>query len=373
MTTRLAALLLLAASTAACVTESVDLNLDDLPSYDESTGAGKADDANCTDETYRTFIQAYFAGTSAADTNPCTWGNDASFRIWAFVAGQQLAPTLDAYGTSITKRFNRQASKEQVIAAGTLDEATRAALAKLEAIRPTYAGRVGFAAWRDSLYKPTFDVAIRPVGSQSLEDGIDQRSNEVTEFENEWLAFAERSQPIATEKLAFAIWWEHIGPTVKELSGPISVAASVEERERNATLMTRIATTRPAGAFDEDALTFQAEIVAKIAGDYMFATDVSTAERWAPAATLKPIGGGPLSYKAWASTYANLAVEYNTRARNDGQRAIFELLRDARPCGSGPDVDELVTRLTTALANAGNDPAGTPLAQTIVPTACGAE
>jgi hypothetical protein len=368
MTTRLAAVLLL--STAACLSGTgADLGLDDLPSYDQDTGGGKGDDPSCTDVAYREFIQGYMRGDQAAEANPCTFGNDASYRIWAYVAGEQLEPMFDAYGAAQTKRFNSQLGREQTAAAGTLDQATMAMLTKLEAIRPAHAGKVGVGAWVEYLYKPALDRATQPVGTNAgTPDSRDQWSNEVTTFEEEWLGFAERTQPASTEPHAYTIWWGAAGP--KYTGATAAIANTLAEQAAvNTAFVARLGTTKPAGTFDEDGATFQTELTTKMAASYAAITPTPAAFQGALA--LKPSGGGPMSYKTWASAFASIAVEYNARTRGDAQRELFTQIIALRPCGAGPDVDTVVGHLTTGLASAGNGPDGTTtLSQLSVPTAC---
>lgn len=364
MTTRLAALLA-AFATTACVTEGAD-SLDELPIYDQDTGGGKFDDANCTDETYRTFIRGYMAGTEEATANPCVSGNDASYRIWAYLAGDTLKPMLAAYQDAKSKRFNGNASKADVIAAGTLSETAKASLAKLEAIRPANAGRVGVAAWLEYLYTPAFTAATPIVGGDQaalLTEGLDQHPFEITAFEEEWLGFAERNQPTATEGHAFTLWWNATKPTVDDLSNPFASTSEAEASTR-ATFLERLAATRPAGAFDEDQTTFQTEVTTKIAAEYNVLGDTA---KYAASIALKPAGGGAVSYKTWAVAFAGIAQRY-TAAANDKQKAIFQQVIDLRPCASGPDVDTLVTRL--AVLTAVGPDGVTPMATSAVPTAC---
>lgn len=367
LTTRLATLLL--ASTAGCLSATGDdLGLDDLPSYDQDTGGGKGDDPNCTDVSYRAFIQGYLRGEATAEANPCTFGNDASYRIWAYVAGQQLKPMLDAYDATQVKRFNSQATREQVVAAGTLDASARTMLTKLEAIRPAHAGKVGVGAWVEYLYKPALDRAAQSVGANTVTpDSRDQWANEITTFEEEWLAFAERAQPSSTEPHAYTIWWSAAGPKFAKATDTLATS-NAEQAAINTSFVARLGATKPAGTFDEDGATFQKEFTAKMGASYTSSTPVVAAWQGAPA--LKPSGGGPLSYKLWATTFSTIAVDFNARTRSDAQRDLFTRIIALRPCASGPDVDTVVQRLTTGLAAAGSDPSGTPLAQVSVPVAC---
>lgn len=372
MTTRLATVLLL--STAACLSSTGDdLGLDDLPAYDQDTGGGKFDDANCTDVTYREFIKGYLRGESAADTNPCVQGNDASYRIWAYVAGEQLKPTLDAYRTAIIDRFQGHGSRDAVVAAGTLPADTKAMLAKLDAVKPAHAGKVGVAAWLEYVYKPALTQATGIIGSNNQVDilthGMDQLTNEVTTFEDEWLGFAERAQPAATEPHAFTLWWDVAGPKLTDLTGPLATTSDARQKAVNEAFLARMKATRPAGAFDEDGATFQDKVTAKMASDYGLSPKPAY---YAPLVALRPTGGGKLAYATWAQSFAGIAQKFNTgfSAPSADQKALFQLVIDARPCGSGAEVDTIVQRLTTGLASAGNGPDGTPLAQLSVPTAC---
>jgi hypothetical protein len=364
MTSRLAAVLLVA-SVSACVTDGSEIDLDALPPYDTDT---KADNSSCTDAAYRTFLQTYFAGAANAGDNPCKWGNDASYRIWAYVAGEKLAPMLEAYNAAATKRFNGQITREQAAAAGTLTPVTRATLDKLAKIRPAHAGKVGVGAWREYLYKPAFDAATRPIAvNQPLPDARDQWTNEVTAFEEEWLAFVERSQPKATEPHAFTIWWQVVESRVKDATAS-SASSIAEQAAVHQTFMARLAEIRPAGAFDDDAVTFQTAVTSAIAMNYASTTPMP--EKWRDTIKLRPTGGGAKSFATWATAFADVAVEFNARTRTDAQRELFALLITSRPCASGPDVDTIVQRLTTGLASAGTDPSGNSLSAVAVPVAC---
>ena len=361
MMTRL--LILLA---AACVAQESELDLDGLPTYDSDSGAGKGDDANCTDASYRAFIVPYLRGEAAADANPCTWGNDASYRIWVYLVGEQLKPLRDRYTQAIQKRFQNQATREQVVAAGTLDDATRAKLAQLLAVKPAHAGKVGFGAWRDYAYEPALALAICGVGSQVLtSDAIDQLSRQIMPFEDEWLGFVERAQPEMTEPMSFAIWWMVVEASFRDTRSPLSTGT---QEPIDLAYVQRLVTTRPAGGFDDDGASFQSAITAGLAE--AFGTTSPKLAAWREGAKMQPRGGGPRSYKAWAVPFAAIAQDFNTRTRTAEQRELFQLIIAARPCGSGPEVDELAQRLTTGLASAGNDPSGTPLATLAVPVAC---
>lgn len=367
-TARLATLLLLSAS--ACVAQGgEDLNLDGLPSYDADTGGGKGDDPNCTDASYREFIQGYFKSELNADANPCVWGNDASYRIWAYAAGEQLKPMLSAYSDAALARYDSGGTKDSVIAAGTLDDATRGKLEALEAIRPAHAGKVGAAAWIEYLYGPSLDGATSIVASGNIIElqtyGPDQYATQITPFEDEWLSFAERNQPVATEAFAYTQWW----PVVqKPLESATHLPTALEPQKTiNATFVSRLAATHPAGAFDEDQTTFQTEVTAKLAASYGY-FDPS---EWAAKLTLQPSGGGIASYTAWATAFGQMLGDFTGFAGpSDEDKQRMQLVIGAKPCASGPDVDALVQRLTTNLASAGNAPDGTPWTQVIVPVAC---
>ena len=367
MTTRVAALLL--ASTAACLSGTDDdLQLDDLPSYDEDTGGGKADDPNCTDVSYRAFIKSYMRDDAPATANPCPNGNDASYRIWTYVAGQKLKPMFDAYDTARRKRHSNLVTRDQVIAAGTIDETTMEVLTKLEAVQPAHAGRIGVQAWITYLYKPALDRATMSVGTSQLSpDSRDQLSNEITSFEEPWLGFVERAQPIATAPKAWALWWTaaklHFADATSSMSNTFADHATI-----NAAFVARLGETKPAGAFDEDGATFQTEFTTKMGASYKSSTP--SAAPWMGSLPLKPSGGGILSYKTWASTFATIAADFSSRTRGDAQRDLFKQIIALRPCGSGSEVDVLATKLETRLATAGNDPSGTPLSEVAVPTAC---
>jgi len=371
MTTRVAAFLLAALSTTACVTDSGDtVDLDGLPAYDQDTGAGKGDDPNCSDVSYREFLQKFVANTAPAEDNPCKWGNDASYRIWAYVAGEQVKPMLAAYSAAQQKRFQGTGTREQAIAAGTLGEQAKAMLDRIAAIQPAHAGKVGFGAWRDFLYAPAIKAATQPVGlGQPLPDARDQWSNEITAFEEDWLAYIEAHQPQVTEAHSYTIWAEVAVPLYKGAIDTLSNTLAEQATVNNA-FVERLGETHPAGAFDEDGAAYQSQVTTLVAADFTAITPQPA--RWETAGLLAPSGGGSLSYKTWAVQFANIAQVFNTSTRTDAQRKIFQLVIDARPCASGPAVDEVVQRLVTGLAAAGNGPDGTSLSNLSKPTACAA-
>jgi len=98
----------------------------------------------------------------------------------------------------------------------------------------------------------------------------------------------------------------------------------------------RLGATHLGGAFDEDGTTFQTAVTTGIASSYASLTP--TVASWRGALELRPSGGGKGSYLAWASTFANIAVDFNARPHGDAQRALFQLIIDVRPCGAGPEV-----------------------------------
>jgi hypothetical protein len=356
----------------ACVGTHDDLGLDDLPPYDQDTGGGKGDDPNCTDESYRAFIPGYLRDEVKADANPCAWGNDASYRIWAYVAGEQLKPMLEAYRAASNKRASARGTRDEVIAAATLSDETKVMLQKLEQIKPAHAGKVGVAAWLEFLYKPTLEQASGIVSSLDtsviITEGVDQMKHEITPFEDEWLGFAERAQPTATEEHSFTLWWQLVGPKLSDPLGPLSTTIfDAKQKAIDATYVTRLASIRPAGPFDADGQTFHADVTAKIAADYGFS---GNPDRFAGMVPMRPTGGGPLSYAAWAQPFVAVAQKYSAGTPSEVEKRSFQLIIDARPCGSGPEVDAIVQRLKTGLATAGNAPNGTPLAVVAVPTAC---
>lgn len=367
MTAKLAAVLLL--STAACLSSgSDDLGLDDLSSYDQDTGGGKGDDPNCSDATYRTFVQGFMAGTAKAEENPCKWGNDASYRIWAYVAGEQLRPMFEAYGDAQSKRFHNQVTRDQVVKAGTLTMQVKDRITALATIRPAHAGKVGIGAWEEFLYKPALSVATRPVGTDQLTpEAREQWTNEVTAFEDEWLAYVEHAMPQVTEANGWAIWWQLVGATY---AGANDQAANTiaDQAAVNKKLVDRLAATKPAGAFDEDMTVFQSEFTAKIADDYRAGRTYTN--RWYGTSAIKPTGGGLSSYRAWASTFAAVAVDYNAKAHSFEEKVLVNTIINSRPCASGPDVDMIVQRLQTGLAQAGNSPESGPFSALAKPVAC---
>lgn len=353
----------------ACVSGADDdLGLDDLSSYDEDTGGGKADDPNCTDVSYRAFIKDYMRDAAEASANPCPNGNDASYRIWAYAAAQKLKPMFTAYAAARSKRHNNLITREQAMAAGTVGEDTLDELAKLEAVKPAHAGRVGVTAWIQYLYKPGIDVATMSVGSNRIAtDSRDQYSNEITSFEEPWLDFIERAQPIATAPKSWALWWTAAEPHFADATSSMS-NSSPEHAVVNTAFVARLGETKPAGTFDEDGVAFQTEFTTKIGASYKSLT--ASATPWMGSLPLKPSGGGILSYKTWANTFSTIAAEFNSRSRNETQRELFKQVIALRPCGSGTEVDTLSQKLVTRLANAGVDPSGKPLASVAVPTAC---
>jgi hypothetical protein len=361
---------MIALATTACLTSpESDLGLDRLPAYQQDTGGGdKSDDANCTDAGYRTVIQAYFRSEAAADANPCKDGNDASYRIWAYVAGQKLEPVIRAYTEAADRRFAGSMTREQTKAAGTLDAATRDTLTLLAAIRPHHAGKIGLGAWRDELYAPAIAAATRPIGDgQPVPDARDQWSFEVTSFEDEWLGWIEQAMPDVTEPQAFAIWWE-VTQQLFDDATRLATNSLAEQAAASAAFLERLAATRPSGAFDEDGAAFQDKLTRQMAVAYNALSP--NLAKWRSAVTLKPSGGGKLSYKAWAVSFAEIAQVFNASVPSDEKRALFSLVISVRPCASGSEVDELVQRLSTGLAAAGNVSDGTPLSQVAVPTAC---
>lgn len=350
----------------ACADSADSVNLDGLDAYDQDTGGGKGDDPNCSDASYREFIQPYMRGEATADANPCTWGNDGSYRIWAYVVGQQLKPTLDRYGAAITQRFNNAINRDQVAAAGTVDAATRKTLMSLLAIKPAHAGKVGFGAWNEYAFAPAFQLAMRPVDSKVLTpDSIDQLPRQVMSFEDEWLGYVERARPEMTEALGFTIWWQTVESSFRDSHGTSSTGTQAPIDQ---TFRERLTATHPDSTFDADGEAFQTAIVAAAAADYTSPEPRVTT--WNEAIKMKPRGGGPASYKAWAVSFVTIAPDFNARTHSAAQADIFSSIIAARPCASGPDVDAIVQRVTTALAAAGNDPSGTPLAQDAAPVAC---
>jgi hypothetical protein len=333
MTTRLASILIVLTACAASPDPFAD-----LPPYDADTGGGKFDDPNCSDESYRAFLRDYLDGKAEADATPCKFGNDASYRIWSYAVKQKLAPLRDAYDDATAQRQAGAISKDDVAKAGTLDDATRAALDKLRLVRPANAGKVGVKAWIDDLYAPAVQSVTMAVGP--LFGANDQNSLEVTPYEAEWFDYISAARPTPTEAGTWKLWWDAAGDTFEGLKN-----AEYDESaaQLNAAWFAELAKGEPATKLDPDAAEFQTRVVQEIADD-------STAthprlDAWQQVLALQPPGGGPLAYKAWASAFRSVASLYDPDSHTDNEQAILDLLIQARPCGSGPQVDAIVKTL----------------------------
>jgi hypothetical protein len=360
MAARLAAVLTCAL--AACASQSDPI--DDLPSYDGDTGGGKFDDPNCTDASYRAFLKDYLASKVQADASPCPNGNDASYRLWAYAVSLQLQPIDDRYFDAIQQRAHG-GSAEAVVAAGTLDPAARTMLQRLQLIKPKNAGKVGVGAWVEYLYQPALQSATIAVGSVASGQ-TDQRPREVTSFEAEWLGYVEQARPNAVEAGGWAIWWSIAGDTFEDVRH--DAVANDAQKAIDQAWLGHLAAAAPVSTFDADGAAFQGAITQGASDDYT--SSVPSPASWQAALLFNPKAGGILSYKTWASAFAEIAPSFNDSTHSDAQSKLLDVIVAARPCASGTDVDTLVARLRTGLASAGADGSGRSLADDAVPVAC---
>jgi hypothetical protein len=345
MTTRLAYALVLA---SACATTAPD-PFDGLSPYEADTGGGKFDDPSCTDASYRAFMKDYLADAAAADANPCKQGNDASYRIWSYALKQELRPVIDRYSDAIDARAS-YGDAALVAPAGTLDDATRAAVAKLMVVKPAHAGKVGYQAWLDDLYAPAVQDATAVVGPIGI---TDQPLYQITPYENEWLTMVEAAAPAMVEGGSWEKWWGVVGDSFDSIHNEFPVD------DIGTAWVARLAKTAPASTFDEDGAAFQAHITDDI--DQDFSASVDHGALYQTALAMKPAGGGPLAFKAWASKLSDVGAVYDADQHTDLQQKAVDLIIAAKPCGAGPDVDAIAARLASLPA---------PLAAAATPTAC---
>jgi hypothetical protein len=376
-------LLACVAATSGCAVDNDPLGLDDLAPYGTGGDAGKGDDANCTDETYRAFIKPYMQQAAslgaplsdesiaqlktAAAANPCASGNDASYRIWAYAARKQLTPLIERYDEVIQNRFrSNSVTPAELETAGTLDEQTRATLAALAFAKPAHAGKVGYGEWAN-MYESALITATTGVGYQFGLVGAtgNQQGREIVPFENEWLTWIEANQPIPTAPV-FAIWWSKIERDVDDMTTYFGTASEAQ-RAIDHTFTVRLGDVAPDTDMDADGEMFQKTVTLRAAEETRTAAPL---QFFTDALAMKPRAGGPLSYKAWATAFAELAPTFNDSPPTPTALAMMATIVAARPCASGADVDTLSTRLHTRLASAGDDGAGHPLADVVVPTAC---
>jgi hypothetical protein len=245
-------------ATSACATD-VDGDLDRLdglaPYAGDSGSTGKSDDANCTDESYRMFIKAYRQHTITADENPCTSGNDASYRIWLAVFWKEMGPFTDAYDEVIQARARGAATPEQVAAAGTMTDALRTKLAELALVKPIHAGRVAESDWAVK-YSLGLLAASTSTGNQFAGPN-DQAADEILPFEDEWLTEIEKAQPTLVEAGAFELTWRNVGD-------PFETRATGEALDRELAFISRLANVLSTSTFDADNAMFQTRVTATL-------------------------------------------------------------------------------------------------------------
>jgi hypothetical protein len=372
---RLATSLLCSLLAVGCVDSESD-PLAGLDPYASDSGGSKAD-GDCTDATYRAFVVPYVKSVAtstldqlktAADANPCKAGNDASYRIWSYLAKQQLDPLDERYFDAIQQRQNGQATADQVTAAGKMDQSARTMLQALALVRPAGAGKVGMGAWMNDLYQPALQTTTIAVGTLVFSGtGPDQLPREITADEQEWLGFVEAAQPKLVEANGWAIWWEVAGPTADDVHNN-HAGATQAQLDIDAAWLTRLAQEAPKSSFDVDGAAFQNAVTQSISDD--FTSSVPQPELWKAELAIAPGAGGPLSYKAWASQFAENAQSFNDSTPSASAVALMADIVAAKPCAAGPDVDMLVTKLKNGLASAGDDGSGHALADDVTPAAC---
>ncbi|HEY4177364.1 MAG TPA: hypothetical protein VGM90_11045 [Kofleriaceae bacterium] len=334
---------ILAVLTTACAVDQSE-PFGDLPAYDEQTGGdGKADDGTCTDETYRAFLTDYQAKTVTADANPCKGGNDASFRLWSFALGQQMQPLFDrtrAIGGSDT------VTAEAIKDAASLTATERDALAALMLVRPESTGLVGATEWT-KVYKTAFGLASASIGPAAAP--VDP-AHRVTAYEAEWLTLIETSRPKMNEAGSYDVWFAVHKDRLSSMNTTALVHPSSPLADGEAAFVAEIAKAVPSSSFDVDAVAFQSDVAMGVHNLYR-STKFGSAPTGAqielaqtlPA--LRPAGGGPKAYAAWATAFA---TDFNL-VQPSTETPLLKTLLAMKPCGMGPDADTAYSSLTTAM------------------------